>query len=593
MSGIHANHSHGDADRLAADRLDALWDDLVQTGSADLTAATDGDAARLSLISYAGHLVPRSDPVARERIRHRVFADQSEDAMLTPLNAATASGSASHERVSLPRPWTAHPGSRPWWRGSIGILGLAITAALILATIGGIALLRPNDEPRSLPAAGSPDLGLGSPGAEISDTSSEDLLTLELDGPPNTAYSILLARVTLQPEAWWDFPGDPVAEVSEPFDHLVESGTLVLGVGESQHTSEPGNTYELDESPSYVKNPEQTPVTFLMAVAFTSDRMVLESPSGITIHQLGNVPIPAIAGKHEVAVHLTRSTLQPGSGATLPAAPKMSTAFVAVESGTLMARTIPDALVRSGEFGLDIVGSGEPTAFTEAPQDGIEVSAGETLTLDRTFVITDSAVVGDEPVDVLALSYTVEDGSEQAETVPTNFVSINFGPEHCQVDPRPADDLRRLVEGTENAELDPGLRDDASTGEATDATTAAEITATVREALACARFGTPLQIYALFTENALLAGAIANGLTLEEIDELEQATPDDYPPDFVATIAIDEISIFPDGRAGAWIFAGGELAYLTFIQDPETGRWLIDAWDDRERTESAPATPAA
>jgi hypothetical protein len=74
---------------------------------------------------------------------------------------------------------------------------------------------------------------------------------------------------------------------------------------------------------------------------------------------------------------------------------------------------------------------------------------------------------------------------------------------------------------------------------------------------------------------------------------MEQATPDVFTDDDLSTFAIDEISLFPDGRAGAWISANGEVAYLTFVVDPENGRWLIDAWDDRERDESASANPAS
>jgi hypothetical protein len=118
-------------------------------------------------------------------------------------------------------------------------------------------------------------------------------------------------------------------------------------------------------------------------------------------------------------------------------------------------------------------------------------------------------------------------------------------------------------------------------GEPADAETIAAVRATVREAVACRNAGDLLRAYALFTQNmivSLLGGPASIDVTIRSvIAEKPRPVPS---ADRLALITVDDVTILPDGRASALVTTRNVQRafrdHLVFVQNPSTGRWLID-----------------
>jgi hypothetical protein len=118
-------------------------------------------------------------------------------------------------------------------------------------------------------------------------------------------------------------------------------------------------------------------------------------------------------------------------------------------------------------------------------------------------------------------------------------------------------------------------------GETADAETIAAVRATVREAVACRNAGDFLRAYALFTQAmivSLLGGPASIDVTIRSA--IAEKSPPVPRADRLAIIAVDDISLLPDGRIGALVTTRNAQRayrdYLVFAQNPSTGRWLID-----------------
>ena len=119
-------------------------------------------------------------------------------------------------------------------------------------------------------------------------------------------------------------------------------------------------------------------------------------------------------------------------------------------------------------------------------------------------------------------------------------------------------------------------------GEAADAETAAAITATVREAIACRNAGDFLRVYTLFTQDMLVALFGGPATVDPEVRAAVEERPRPIPEARrLALVAVSDVVLLPDGRAGALVEtesarrAFRDYLYLHF--DAVSGRWRIDA----------------
>ena len=118
-------------------------------------------------------------------------------------------------------------------------------------------------------------------------------------------------------------------------------------------------------------------------------------------------------------------------------------------------------------------------------------------------------------------------------------------------------------------------------GEPANEETAAGVTATVREAIACRNAGDVARSLVFFTPNMLAelygSPATVDPEVLQGIQEGPRPVPE---PRRLRIDAIEAIVALPDGRIGAFVETSTPRRefrdYLFFVLDPETGRWLID-----------------
>ena len=119
-------------------------------------------------------------------------------------------------------------------------------------------------------------------------------------------------------------------------------------------------------------------------------------------------------------------------------------------------------------------------------------------------------------------------------------------------------------------------------GATADAETVAAITATVREAIACRNAGDFLRVYALFTQDMLVALLGGPATVDPEVREVVAAGARPVPgARRLALVAVSDVVLLPDGRAGALVDTENARRTfrdeLFFAFDAASGRWLIDA----------------
>lgn len=188
---------------------------------------------------------------------------------------------------------------------------------------------------------------------------------------------------------------------------------------------------------------------------------------------------------------------------------------------------------------------------------------------------------------VLVTSMAAGGAGAMAQATPTAAEVDIPDPKACEVEPRSYPFFAENTEPhrpatpvpLESAPVEPLA---IPTGEAPDDETVEAITATVRESLACRNANDFLRAYALFTDDMLVSlfgGPATVDPDIQAIiaDESVKSVPRRQR---VALIAIENMVVLPDGRVGAVVetvnFNQTFRDYLIFVEDPESGRWLID-----------------
>lgn len=186
----------------------------------------------------------------------------------------------------------------------------------------------------------------------------------------------------------------------------------------------------------------------------------------------------------------------------------------------------------------------------------------------------------------LALCLSLVVPGAQAE-IQTDSAPID--PSRCQVAPRSLP----LWNGTPPAVAEIS-RPDPATGEPADDAKIRGITGTIEESTACANAGQRLRVFALVTDDFLARQFVGDGAAdvTESGASLERPESPPRPDEYLAVVAIEDPTVFPDGSVGALVVtessAGAFSDYVVFVEG-ET-RWLIDASFPVEGT---PATPDA
>lgn len=154
-------------------------------------------------------------------------------------------------------------------------------------------------------------------------------------------------------------------------------------------------------------------------------------------------------------------------------------------------------------------------------------------------------------------------------------------PDGCVVEPIRLPIALPSAPGTPTARLpDPAA---LPAGEPADPDTAAGITATVREAIACRNAGDLRRAYALMTP-ALLAGLLGTPETAppEIVTALLEPTRRVPRDERVTLLAISDVALLPDGRVRARVeteaagFRFADSLLFVRVSDGDRNRWLID-----------------
>jgi hypothetical protein len=190
-------------------------------------------------------------------------------------------------------------------------------------------------------------------------------------------------------------------------------------------------------------------------------------------------------------------------------------------------------------------------------------------------------------VALIALVVPAVARAQDATPVPSPDVPA---PEECTVEPISEEHLAQLVatpvpEGMATPEASP-TPFAMPEGTPADEATITEITAAVRQFIACINAGDLPRVLALYSDRAIVEiflAPIGGQATAREIlDQLgaPQVLPEDQR---TVLIRVDEVRVLPDGRVAALIFGddrsnprppGPALVYFVKVE----GRWLIDGF---------------
>jgi hypothetical protein len=159
-------------------------------------------------------------------------------------------------------------------------------------------------------------------------------------------------------------------------------------------------------------------------------------------------------------------------------------------------------------------------------------------------------------------------------------------PDECQIPlpdsiEFPADSMRPVAATPAPIVNEPEPPFALPAGEPADAEAVAGITATVREAIACRNAADYARMLVFFTPTMLaeLYGgpATVDPEVLRGIQEGPRSVPE---PRRLSIDVIEDVVALPDGRVGALVETSTPRRefrdYLFFVQDTESGRWLID-----------------
>jgi hypothetical protein len=171
-------------------------------------------------------------------------------------------------------------------------------------------------------------------------------------------------------------------------------------------------------------------------------------------------------------------------------------------------------------------------------------------------------------VAVLASPVAAQEGT------PATELPVTPDPAECMAAPRPTAEFAALV-GTPV----PAPREsfERPRGDAADAETAAAVTATVRELVACLNAGDWRRAAALYTDAGFAVAFV--GTSEQDLAVLEASPQPVEEMGRVVLIAVREIERLPDGRVGAVVVTGAEgtpdmYTFLFFTEGDD--RWLVD-----------------
>ncbi|MCC7021884.1 MAG: hypothetical protein IT338_03600 [Thermomicrobiales bacterium] len=197
--------------------------------------------------------------------------------------------------------------------------------------------------------------------------------------------------------------------------------------------------------------------------------------------------------------------------------------------------------------------------------------------------------IGPRTVIVMLLSVECvasSGASVLAQATPTPAALDVPAPDDCQIAPR-ALPLFPPGVGQRTAATPRPLASPAAgpavvaVGAPADAETAAAVTATVREALACRNAGDFPRAYALFTQQMLIQ-LFGGPATIDpEIQAAMSEKPHHLPRgQRIGLVSLEQATIMPDGRVAAIVTTATPRRLfrdrLVFAHDSATGRWLID-----------------
>ncbi len=154
-------------------------------------------------------------------------------------------------------------------------------------------------------------------------------------------------------------------------------------------------------------------------------------------------------------------------------------------------------------------------------------------------------------------------------TVGSETSSLVGDPDNCDIAPLTSDMVADIVSTPSPSTnlLDRSLR--GVTGGVSDPATTDGLVALLQSYTDCQATGDYTKIYAFYSDQAV-----------RESDTIQDMVAADHIVGSLprVTTTVEEIEIFPDGRAGARTVIDGQPAYLTFMM--EGGQWTIDVWDD-------------
>ena len=190
---------------------------------------------------------------------------------------------------------------------------------------------------------------------------------------------------------------------------------------------------------------------------------------------------------------------------------------------------------------------------------------------------------------VLALALVVPTPVLAQDATPTRWAGEAIDPGECRIEPIPAERLSALwfpesaTPGLATPAAEPALTSvPVPLGEPADPGTVAEITATVRELLACQNRAENGRFFAFFTDTMLRQFGPFPGETREDIAAMLAPFEPIPVEEQVRLLAVTDVSVMADGRVAALVVSddppippeGPETGLVLFVA--EGGRWLID-----------------
>ncbi|HET8521661.1 MAG TPA: hypothetical protein VFL82_00415 [Thermomicrobiales bacterium] len=381
-----------DSQQSDADRLDALWDDLIRSDDAPHIS----DVSEAPFIAYLDALAPGPDSAARARIRRRVFGARQENMMEQPVSLHHTNGHQPSLAASRPLR-LSQPRRRFWFRLPMAAMEVTTAFAVLAAIVVGVWMMRPHGGP-SLPAVSN----VGSPASTPRASGhGGTIATLELDNTAsNTALSVTVQRVTLPPNAGWVFPDGAFPRVPVPVSQFVESGTLTVGVRGQNVQVTAGNNSKVEGGPQYLLNSSSEPVTFLQLLAYVTGKTAPEPPSTATVTTIADVPLPSSPADMHTLITLNQATFTGAGASVIPIVPNQQTIFLRVETGELRIYTVGDA-------------------------DGQLLKTGESVTVTDGG-ITDTEIHGDTTATALFLNLQTQTNAERVANDPRAGSTVDW-----------------------------------------------------------------------------------------------------------------------------------------------------------------------